>query len=163
MVYTPVFPLPSSTPQSSTLTPGSPEERQQFYFHRYGADRFRKHSPEWVDGNWLPRYRYSSADGIWDYWVEWKEGVDGFISVEELTTVWGAKWRRNIAGLKNENTRRMGVVNLILELSRKPRWDVSLVQRFITERYARQYRARAFTDYLKNNRDAVITAASNYP
>ncbi|KAK6987922.1 hypothetical protein R3P38DRAFT_3227051 [Favolaschia claudopus] len=163
VLHTPVFPLPSSTPEPSTYTPRSPEERQQFYFQRYGADRFRKHSPEWVDGNWLPRYKYSSADGIWDYWVEWKEGVDGFISVEELTTVWGAKWRRNIAGLKNENTRRMRVVNLILELSRKPRWDVSLVQRFITERYARQYRARAFTDYLKNNRDAVIAAASNYP
>ncbi|KAK7000831.1 hypothetical protein R3P38DRAFT_3218014 [Favolaschia claudopus] len=163
VLHTPVFPLPSSTPQPSSFTPGSPEDHQQFYFHRYGADRFRKHSPEWVDGNWLPRYRYSSADGIWDYWLEWKEGVDGFISVEELTTVWGAKWRRNNPGLKNENTRRMRVVNLILELSRKPRWDIALVQRFITERYARQYRARAFTDYLKNNRDAVITAASNYP
>ncbi|KAK7027698.1 hypothetical protein R3P38DRAFT_3190769 [Favolaschia claudopus] len=163
VLHTPVLPLPSTTPQLSTLTPGSPEERQQFYFQRYGADRFRKHSPEWVDGDWLPRYKYSSADGIWEYWVEWKEGVDGFISVEELTTTWGAKWRRNTPALKNENTRRMRVVNLILELCQKPRWNVSLVQRFITDRYARQFRARAFSDYLKNNRDVVIAAAANYP
>jgi hypothetical protein len=87
------------------------------------------------------------------------------MSVEELTTTWGAKWRRNNAGLKNENTRRMRVVNLILELSKKPRWNINLVNRFITDNYARQLRARAFSDYLKTagNRAAVIAAAANFP
>ncbi|KAK6984724.1 hypothetical protein R3P38DRAFT_3451992 [Favolaschia claudopus] len=135
VLHTPVLPLPSTTPPLSTLTPGSPEERQQFYFQRYGAEHFRKHSPEWVDGNWLPRYKYSSVDVIWEYWVEWKEGVDGFISVEELTTTWGAKWRRNIPALKNENTRRMRVICTPVSGAR----------------------------LLRLFRDVVIAAAANYP
>lgn len=152
-----------SAPQTPSFPPGSPEERQQHYFSRYGEVRFRKHAPKWVDGDWLPHYQYLSADAIWDYWLEWKEGVDGFISVEELTTTWGAKWRRNMPPLKTENTRRMKVINLILELSNRPRWNVNLVRRFITEKYASQFRARAFADYLKTNRAAVVAAAAAYP
>lgn len=156
-------PAPQVQPFSPSSACGSPEERQQYYFHRYGAECFRKHSPEWINRDWLPLYKYSSADAIWDYWVEWKAGVDGLIAVEELTTTWGAKWRRNNAGLKSENTRRMKVINLISELSMKPRWNVNLVRRFITEKYASIYRARAFADYLTKNRAAVVTAANNYP
>ncbi|KAJ7861022.1 hypothetical protein B0H14DRAFT_3445749 [Mycena olivaceomarginata] len=159
------FHLPPTGPSASIPALKSPEERQAFYYQRYGSELFRKHAPEWVNGDWLPRYKYTSADSIWEYWTEWKDGVRGYMSVEELTTTWGAKWRRNIAGLKNENTRRMRVVNLILELSKKPRWNINLVNRFITDKYARQFRARAFSDYLKTagNRAAVIAAAANFP
>jgi hypothetical protein len=170
-----VFPLlhPTPTPDvtvvaKSSFQPtrplaGSPEERLQHYFQRYGEVRFRKHSPEWLSGDWVPHYKYATADAIWDYWVEWKEGLNGFIGVEELTTTWGAKWRRNNAGLKSENTRRMRVINLILELSQKPHWNVNLVRRFVTEKYASHYRARAFADFLAKGRAAVITTANNYP
>jgi hypothetical protein len=59
----------------------------------------------------------------------------------------------------------MRVVNLILELSKKPRWNINLVNRFITDEYARQFRARAFSDYLKTAgiQAAVIAAAANFP
>jgi hypothetical protein len=149
--------------QATYITPGSPEEHQQYYFQRYGIARFQKHSPEWLGGDWVPHYKYASADAIWDYWVEWKEGVNGFLVVEELTTTWGAKWRRNNSALKSENTRRMRVINLILELSKKPNWSIKLVQRFITEKYASYFRARAFADFLGKSRAAVITAANSYP
>ncbi|KAJ7720340.1 hypothetical protein B0H16DRAFT_1793545 [Mycena metata] len=147
------------------LIPGSREERLQYYFARYGEERFRKHCPVWKNGDWIPQYKYATnAKAIWDYWVEWKEGMNGFIAVEELTTVWGAKWRGNIGGLKSENTRRMKVVNLILELSKKSNWNTNLVRRFITEKYASHFAARAFVEYLKPaNRAAVIAAASTYP
>jgi hypothetical protein len=89
--------------------------------------------------------------------------MNGFIGVEELTMTWGAKWRRNNPGLKAENTRRMKVINLILELSRKPNWNIKLVHRFITEKYASHFRARAFADFLSKNRATVITEANSYP
>lgn len=111
----------------------------------------------------MPRYKFSSAAAIWDYWVEWTDGVDGFLPVEVLDRIWGPKWRRNNASLKNEHGRRMKVITLITELSQKPRWDVNLVKRFITEKYALQYRARAFSDYLIKNRAVVVAAAANYP
>ncbi|KAJ7269115.1 hypothetical protein C8J57DRAFT_1609308 [Mycena rebaudengoi] len=153
--------IPAILPQHAP--PGSPEDRKQYYCSRYGTRRFLKHSPEWVDGDWLPHYKYSRANAIWDYWVERKEGVDGYIGVEELTTTWAAKWRRNNTSLKQEGSRRMKVINLILELSAKPRWNVQLTRRFITEKYATLFRARAFADYLTKNRAAVVTAALNYP
>lgn len=170
----PFLPPPSAaTSQPTPLRPvnypppapfgSSPEERQNYYFQRYTPGRFRKHCPEWVNGDWLPRYKYSAADAIWDYWVEWKDGADGYISVEELNTVWGAKWRRNIAALKTESGRRMKVIKLITELSLKPRWNVNLVKRFITDKYAAHYRARAFADYLTKNQAVVVAAAANYP
>ncbi|KAJ6597696.1 hypothetical protein DFH09DRAFT_1272296 [Mycena vulgaris] len=166
-----LFPAPAPTsppaaaisfPSTSSVASGSPEERQQHYFHRFREARFRKHSPQWVNGDWLPQYRYSSAGTIWDYWVEWSEGVDGHIPVRDLNTTWGSKWRRGVNTLRNENTRRMKVIDLILLLSSKPRWDVNLVRRFITETYP-HYRARAFSDYLKKSGATVIAAAANYP
>jgi hypothetical protein len=70
----------------SILAPGSPAEREQHYFQLYGAERFRKHAPEWRDGpgDWLPHYKYVSAAAIWEYWTEWKEGMNGYISVEHI-------------------------------------------------------------------------------
>ncbi|KAJ7712581.1 hypothetical protein B0H16DRAFT_1743980 [Mycena metata] len=115
--------------------------------------------------DWVPQYKdATNAKAIWDYWVEWREGMNGFIAVEELTTIWEAKWRRNIGGLKSENTRRMKVVNLILEPDKTPNWNINLVRRFITEKYASYFAARAFVEFLKPvNRAAVIAAANNYP
>lgn len=85
----PVFASPSpSTPLAAS---GSPEERQQYYFQRFGEARFRKHAPEWIDGDWLPRYTYASVAAIWDIWVEWDEGVSGFISVRDLNATWGCQ------------------------------------------------------------------------
>lgn len=69
---------------SMTPVPGSPEGIQQRYFQRFGEARFRKHAPEWINGDWLPHYEYTAtaaggtAATIWDVWVEWAEGVSGF-------------------------------------------------------------------------------------
>ncbi|KAJ7849462.1 hypothetical protein B0H13DRAFT_2361214 [Mycena leptocephala] len=115
------------------------------------------------DGDWLPHYKYVSAAAIWEYWTEWKEGMNGYISVEELNATWGGKWHRNNGGQKNEHTRRMQVINLILDLTKKPRWDIHLAQRFISDKYARQFRAPSFSDYLKGNLDVVLASAASYP
>jgi hypothetical protein len=158
---------PTFAPSTPAVLPqhapsGSPAEHKQYYCSRYGTQRFLKHSPEWVNGDWLPHYKYSKANTIWDYWVEWKDGVDGYIGVKELTTTWGAKWCRSNAGLKQEGSRRMKVINLILELSVKPRWNVQFTRQFVTEKYATSFLARAFADNLTKNRAVVVTAAANY-
>ncbi|KAJ7253957.1 hypothetical protein C8J57DRAFT_1519115 [Mycena rebaudengoi] len=140
--------LPTLAFQRIPAATGSSAERQQYYFQRYGAAHFRKHSPEWLNGDWVPHYKYAAADAIWDYWIEWEEGVNGFIAVEELMTAWAAKWRCNNSALKSENTRRMRVINLILALSKKLHWNINLVRRFITEKAVRV---------------PVIAAANSYP
>jgi hypothetical protein len=57
----------------------------------------------------------------------------------------------------------MRVINLILELSKKPNWSVKLVQCFVTEKYTSYFHARAFANFLGKSRAAVITAANSYP
>ncbi|CAK5262885.1 unnamed protein product [Mycena citricolor] len=170
------IPLPSvfpSVPPSTSLfwpvtpmapVPGTPEGKLAFYHQRYGKARFDKHAPQWIDGDWLPCYKYSKAVTVWDYWTEWKDGLDGYLPVEELTLQWGAKWRRNISALKTENTRRMRVVELVIKLIQRPHWDLKRTHRFISTQYG-TYRARNFADNVVNNeagRDCVLAAASNF-
>jgi hypothetical protein len=59
------------------------------------------------------------------------------------------------------------VVDLVTELSRKPRWDVPLALRFLLEKYEPKYKARRFSEYLTGkNRTGfkeVLDAATRYP
>jgi hypothetical protein len=101
---------------------------------------------------------------ISDIWIEWAEGVDGFLPVRDLTERWGARWRRNDAGQRTEASRHRKVVDLVNELSLKHLWNVNLALRFLQDRYEPRYKARSFCDYLtKENRDVVLRAAVGYP
>ena len=41
-----------------------------------------------------------------------------------------------------------GCVDLVTELSRKPRWDILLALRFLSEKYKPKYKPRRFSEYL---------------
>jgi hypothetical protein len=89
--------------------------------------------------------------------------MGGCIPVEQLTNVWGAKWKRNTGKLKTESNRRMKIVTLVQELAARPGWNIKVAIRFLSERYEPKYQARAFADYLtKANRPAVLSAADVY-
>lgn len=80
--------------------------------------------------------------------------------MEQLTKTWGAKWKCNSGTVKTESNRRMKIVNLVQELAVRPRWNIKVAIRFLSERYEPKYRARAFSDYLTTaNKPAVFTAA----
>jgi hypothetical protein len=57
----------------------------------------------------------------------------------------------------------MKVVNLVMELSKKPQWGVNLALRFIVDKYEAIYKPRAFCDYLTRNRVQVMNVANLYP
>lgn len=141
----------------------TPEKKWTQYILRFGEERWRLHAPEWVNGDWIPRYQFARATCITDYWTEWAVGIGGFLPVRDLVEVWDAKWRRNVAGLRTEFGRRKKVVDLILELSTKPMWGMKLALRFISEKYEPLYKPRAFADLLTRNRAQVLAASSSYP
>jgi Transcriptional activator of glycolytic enzymes len=134
---------------------------------KFSDSQLRRHQWEWTGGDWLPYYRYKPVAQISDIWLEWSDGVEGFLSVRALTEGWGARWRRNDAAMKTEASRRKKVVDLITQLCGKPRWDVQLALRFLVERYEPRYKARAFCEYLQKNKGAgceeVMAAAASYP
>ena len=80
--------------------------------------------------------------------------------------VWGAKWKRNISGVKTEAGRRKKVVDLIEKLAAKPNWTTNLALRFIRDRYDGKYTPHGFCDYLQSNKGAglsdVLKAAQSY-
>lgn len=127
----------------------------------------RQHEWEWSskDKDWLPIYKYQAVVNISDIWTEWAEGIGGFVSVRDLTERWGARWRRNNAGLRTEASRRRKVVDLVNELSSKHLWNVNLALRFLQDKYEPKYKARSFCDYLakEENKKAVLQAAIGYP
>ena len=155
-------PPPSSSPLPTTpLT--TPDIKWKQYLERFGEATWKTHAPQWINGDWLPMYEYQPAVQITDYWTEWTLGLGGYLPVRVLTEVWDARWRRNVPKLRTESGRRMKVVNLILELSKKPQWGVNLALRFIAEKYEPVYKPRAFADYLTRNHAQVLAAADLYP
>ena len=127
-------------------------------------DKLARHQWEWLGGNWVPHYTYQTVYTIMDVWTEWAEGLNGYISVRELTEIWGVKWRRNIAYLKTENTRRRKIVDLINTLSGKQGWNLNMTQKFLSEQYDSKYTARTFSEYMKKeeNKAAVMELAATY-
>jgi hypothetical protein len=132
---------------------------------QFGEVRIRKHQWEWVTSSqtWLPHYRFKTVQKISQIWNEYSDGLDGCLSVRELNATWGPKWKRNIAGLKSEATRRKKLVDLIEKLAAKHRWDTKLALRFVRERYEAKYSPRAFCDYLHTNLSDVLRVAESYP
>jgi Transcriptional activator of glycolytic enzymes len=132
---------------------------------QFGETRIRKHQWEWVTSSqsWLPHYRFKSVQKITQIWNEYSDGIDGCLSIRELNVTWGPRWKRNIAGLKSETTRRNKLVDLIQKLAGKHRWDTKLALRFVCERYEAKYSPRAFCDYLHTHLSEVLKAAESYP
>jgi Transcriptional activator of glycolytic enzymes len=134
---------------------------------KFGTQQVLKHQWEWSAGGYLPYYRYQPVSQICDIWTEWAEGLNGYLSVRQLTENWGARWRRNEGGQKTEGARRKKVVDLVMELSARPRWNAALALRFLAEKYEAKFKARSFCDYLQKNGGSgyqeVARAALSYP
>jgi Transcriptional activator of glycolytic enzymes len=67
--------------------------------------RLLKHSWEWRTEDWLPHYIYPELASITAIWEEWANSLNGYLSTRELEERWGAKWRRNLPGLKTAHSR----------------------------------------------------------
>lgn len=84
----------------------------------------------------MPVYKYSlDIKSIRDIWTEYATGLDGQLSVRELSDEWGARWRRNVDGQKTEATRRNLLIKLITSLSQKPHWTVQLALEYLEHQY----------------------------
>lgn len=133
---------------------------------KIGPDRANAHQWDWEANNYLPRYEYQPIDSITDIWDEWASGLNGFMSIRDMTEMWGARWRRNIPSKKAEHSRRNAVVELVVELLKRPRWTIALIRRFLRDRYEDTYKPRAFCDYLKSGSrsgfQSVLVAGGSY-
>lgn len=63
---------------------------------------------------------------------------------------------------------QMRVIELILALEKKPRWNLSLVLQFLREKYKLQYTARKFSGNCEGKKGVtfvtqVLAAADSYP
>ena len=81
---------------------------------------------------------------------EWRMGLNGFLSTQELKEGWGAKWRRNISVLKTKNGWCKKVVMLINELSQRQGWSVVLALHFLQDQYGASYKSPCeFCEFLQ--------------
>jgi hypothetical protein len=150
---------------------------------KYSVERISRHQFEWSrsaseshEDEWLPIYLYwrpnkNSSPSVEEIWKEWSFGMDGCLSVSELSAGWGARWRRNNSAAKTEATRRKKIITLIETLAKKPNWNCELALRFLKDRYPIPTRTvshlkttRAFIDYLqKHGMEEVLSNSNSYP
>ncbi|KDQ49188.1 hypothetical protein JAAARDRAFT_663984 [Jaapia argillacea MUCL 33604] len=126
----------------------NPEAKWKKLATRFNAAQLLNHEWEWINGDWLPKYKYIPVTTITEIWTEYADGLRGYLPVRDLNAIWEARWRRNEKPLKTENSRRAKVYKLVQALSEKPRWNIAKALRFLAEKYEPHYRARAFCDYL---------------
>jgi hypothetical protein len=154
---------------------------------KYSTERMCRHQFEWVRSSsesqvdeWLPVYSYwrppnkNSSPSIEEIWKEWAFGMDGHLSVRELTAGWSARWRRNNPAAKTEATRRKKVIMLIEKLSEKPNWSNELALRFLKDRYpiptlstSHLRNTRTFIEHLQkrggNAMEEILADSNSYP
>jgi hypothetical protein len=151
---------------------------------KYSVEGMSHHQFEWSrstseghEDEWLPIYMYwrplskNTSPSVEEIWREWAFGLDGCLSVSELTAGWGARWRRNNSASKTEATRRKKIIALIETLAKKPNWNSELALRFLKDRYPIPTRTvshlkttRAFIDHLqKNGMEEILSNSSSYP
>lgn len=110
---------------------------------KYGQERLLRHQFDWVTYSsgpireeFLPVYTYKTGSSVRDIWEEWTNGLGGGISVQQLNSDWGARWKRNKQGLKTEASRRKHVINLVISLSQKPDWTAEVALKFLEDEYS---------------------------
>ncbi|KAF7797743.1 hypothetical protein EIP86_008943 [Pleurotus ostreatoroseus] len=120
--------------------------------------------PTWfyTNGEWIPVYEYRCVQCVMDIWDEWVDGHTPYLPVRFMIDVRGAKWRFNDHSLKTEAWRRSKVINLVETLQKKLGWSITLVRRFLEEKYG-SFTARKFCDYLTKNLSNVLAAANAFP
>lgn len=156
---------PSSTSASAAFSPSNmyttpaipldPRVVQELDLRtHYGDARFIAHQPwEWKRNELIPSYEFQTVHTIDDVWIEWDQGLNGFISVRELTTKWSTKWRSGSGPKRTEFSRRKTIVDFIHRLAGKPRWDIQRALQFLRERYASRT-AHGFYRYLTEKQKA---------
>lgn len=138
---------------------------------QYSEARLRRHQWEWIEktNTFLPHYAFQPVKKITDIWTEWASGLNGFLSVRELTEGWNAKWKRDLRAIKSEWGRRSKVIGLVEKLAAKPNWNLELALQFIRDVYETDSSfptVRSFCDYLQsskaNNADTVFKKSSTW-
>lgn len=123
---------------------------------KFTSDRLKNHLFEWKVSNseWLPHYQWwkpnpGSYPSIEQIWTEHELGMDGKLSIRELSLGWDARWKRNKQNIKSEYSRRMKIVGLVQDLAAKPNWNSTKALKFLAKKY---HIPTSTTPYLKSMR-----------
>ncbi|PPQ68023.1 hypothetical protein CVT24_002932 [Panaeolus cyanescens] len=123
--------------------------------NKFGSDILKAHIFEWKGNEWLPKNIHlwkpplcSTGEPIIEMvWADFKEGINGKFSLNQLAEHWGTRWRTNNSTIKTELSRRVKVINLIQSLSSLPDWDNEKAFKFLRETHP--FHAKPYLDNCK--------------
>ena len=81
-----------------------------------------KRKPE---ARWIPKYVFQKCIWIDEIWREWKHGLNGLISLNELDCYWGSEWVLARKDVKHEKFRRMRVIKELRRMMAINNWNES--------------------------------------
>jgi len=92
---------------------------------KVSVEKLQWHEFLWVNNAWLPHITEfwkpspTTMPSYDELWQEYDTGIGNRLSLCQLTNIWGARWKRNIASLKVEGSRRLKFVTLVEGLCKK--------------------------------------------
>ena len=87
--------------------------------------------------DWLPVFNdfwkpsKGGTPSVDEIWKEHSNGIGGHLSITQLKSIWGGRWKCNQKKIKTESARCSKVVELITCLSEQPGWDANRALKFL--------------------------------
>ena len=140
---------------------------------RFTAAKLRRHTFTWDSHRreWVPIYAFyvrpSGAASVKDVWHEHIFGIDGQLSVRQISAHWGTRWRRNSDGLKTEQSRRKKITDLMDKLTNTKKWEEDRAITFIEDAFVqgegnRPCSARAVHDWMTKRKKGISNVEQLY-
>lgn len=112
---------------------------------KFGDAKLKAHVFEWKDNEWMlvnmglwkPPSCSTGQPILEMVWQDFKHGIDGRFSLDEVEDHWKVRWRVGNSSIKSELSRRRKVINLIESLVAldKNLWNHEHVFQFLQEFY----------------------------
>jgi hypothetical protein len=83
------------------------------------------------DARWIPKYVFQKCTWVEELWDEWKNGLNGLISLSELEVHWGSEWVLARKEVKHEKFRRMRVIRELKRLMEVNGWSEKEVMDYV--------------------------------
>lgn len=103
-------------PPAPTVRMSSEDVARSEAISKFG-DKYYKTQFKWDGTALIPQYCFAqNVKTVFEIVTEWRRGIDGSFSIEELNNTWSAAWRRNRDSVKTEYRRRKAIVDAVLSI-----------------------------------------------
>ncbi|KIJ33113.1 hypothetical protein M422DRAFT_52568 [Sphaerobolus stellatus SS14] len=172
-IHTSPSPSLPPTTSSSHLSMEDQDQRTQMWyalFSHYEPSHILAHNWEYLEQAgkraWVPNYNLQDIRSFRDIWIEWSEGMNGFLPLCVLHENFKKPaWHRSNKNMMTNVGRWLHFINTMEKLIQKLHWDAKKALNFITQTYNMQTPnkfCRWLAEGKGKNLDIVLEVATKF-